>query len=460
MAKGKIDTAIVIGAGITGLSTAKILSDYCREVIIVEKAESVGTLMFNQSNHAHVLLSRGYDDLIKVFPNLKKNPKLSDSRYDVSNDCHWVTPFGIGQKFVSNVFALSITRDKLNTLLLSEVERIQNVKLLFGSQVQKIQYDNQSNQVYGVEIATSNGSLILASEIVVDTSGFNSITENFLMTINSCKQIPVTVAKSTLTYASRKVKSKGLKPDWKVLLIENRPPLFDRAALVTQTADDEFIVTLSSINGSPIGKSDTEFYNFATSLQSVDLVAVLDSAVDCGETFFFNSSQSTVRNFEKLRIFPKGLFIMGDAVAQFSPYFGLNMTLSFGSLDIIKKHIVRMVDVYPSDREIIGRQFLKEMSLHYSRPMSYVKNMCKRWNQCSIVNKSIKGEFIEFLWQKSIAGDRKTYLIFLKILHFKVDPKKLFGLKSYTVFLFGRYRRQVINNLAALLTRSFGRKHG
>jgi flavin-dependent dehydrogenase len=69
--------AIVIGAGIAGLSAARALADYFEQVVVLERdtlpvdpIQRVGT---PQAQHVHGLLARGLNALRALFPNFEQD---------------------------------------------------------------------------------------------------------------------------------------------------------------------------------------------------------------------------------------------------------------------------------------------------------------------------------------------------------------------------------------------------
>jgi len=69
--------AIVIGGSIAGLLAARVLSDYFKEVILIEKDNYVvGDKVRNgapQANHVHILLVKGKEIILDFFPELEKD---------------------------------------------------------------------------------------------------------------------------------------------------------------------------------------------------------------------------------------------------------------------------------------------------------------------------------------------------------------------------------------------------
>ena len=69
--------AIVIGGSIAGLLAARVLSDYFKEIILIEKDNYVeGNKVRNgvpQANHVHILLVKGKEIILDFFPELEKD---------------------------------------------------------------------------------------------------------------------------------------------------------------------------------------------------------------------------------------------------------------------------------------------------------------------------------------------------------------------------------------------------
>ena len=66
------EKAVVIGGGIAGLLTARVLSDYFEKVLLVEKDIYEGNDSIRngtpQANHVHILLVKGREILQDFFP--------------------------------------------------------------------------------------------------------------------------------------------------------------------------------------------------------------------------------------------------------------------------------------------------------------------------------------------------------------------------------------------------------
>src|SRR5262249_5160857 len=111
--------AIVIGASITGLLAARVLTDHFERVTVVDRdtlddSDSEPRRGVPQNRHAHVLLSRGQHILGTLFPDLVPELlKLGATRYEVGRDFRW-HHFGVWKSsYKSELDSLSVSRPLL-----------------------------------------------------------------------------------------------------------------------------------------------------------------------------------------------------------------------------------------------------------------------------------------------------------------------------------------------------------
>ena len=128
--------AVVVGGSIAGLLTARVLSDYFDEVILIERdrytddgADKVrkGT---PQANHIHLLLVRGKEILQEFFPELEQDLlKNGANKIDFLNDGKFFLPSGWAQRFESGVVTFTCTRTLLENTIRHQVQKIQKIKI-------------------------------------------------------------------------------------------------------------------------------------------------------------------------------------------------------------------------------------------------------------------------------------------------------------------------------------------
>jgi hypothetical protein len=136
--------AIVVGAGLGGLSAARVLSDYFDEVMILDRDElpddAIPRPGVPQGKHAHLLLAGGLKALENLFPGLGNELMRAgaesidpgfDSLIEVSGRDVW-------PKIKFGWSTYSMTRPLIERVLRRQVERRANIKVRGGRRVLNI----------------------------------------------------------------------------------------------------------------------------------------------------------------------------------------------------------------------------------------------------------------------------------------------------------------------------------
>ena len=124
--KIKHQAAIIIGGGIAGLLAARTLCGHFKEIIIIEKDKYPsqdgprnGT---PQSNHIHVLLIKGKEILLRLFPDLERNLVAKGAHIvNLTNDVDYYVGTGYSIKFESNLTTIACTRQLLEHEIRNEI---------------------------------------------------------------------------------------------------------------------------------------------------------------------------------------------------------------------------------------------------------------------------------------------------------------------------------------------------
>src|SRR5215471_14165013 len=113
------EQAIVVGASMAGMLTARVLAERFESVALVESDglpdDASPRASVPQARHINALLPRGLRILGDLFPAIKEELLAAGAvKLDVADDVAWLIPQGWGVRCRSDLEALAFTRDLLD----------------------------------------------------------------------------------------------------------------------------------------------------------------------------------------------------------------------------------------------------------------------------------------------------------------------------------------------------------
>lgn len=109
--------AVVVGGSYAGLVTARVLSDFFREVVLVERDavdEDTGVHPgAPQGHHAHALLAKGGEILERLFPGLREELRAAGAPvFDYGGGIDFLLPVGLAPRVARAGVLLAVERNR------------------------------------------------------------------------------------------------------------------------------------------------------------------------------------------------------------------------------------------------------------------------------------------------------------------------------------------------------------
>ena len=338
--------ALVIGGSIAGLLASRILSTRFDRVTVVERdrfpegpAPRKGV---PHAGHQHIMLRRGTDVLERLFPGIRGQHVAAGAPViDMANDAAWLTPFGRGIRFPSELVMLTGSRDLLEWGLRRRVNALSSVRFLEGAEVTGLL--PAANRVGGVKIRFRNerdgqggGEEILDADLVVDASGRSSRAPRWLeeMGYDAPQE---TIIDAHLGYTSRLYRiPKGFDPGWKGIYIQLAPPEHTRGGALLPIEGGRWLLTLAGTGADYPPTDERCFLDFARSLRTPILCDAIKDAEPLSRISGYRATGNRKRLYEALSRQPDNFLVAGDAACSFNPVYGQGMTVAALGAEVLE----------------------------------------------------------------------------------------------------------------------------
>jgi 2-polyprenyl-6-methoxyphenol hydroxylase-like FAD-dependent oxidoreductase len=339
--------AVVIGAGIGGLSAAGALAGCFEQVDVLERSRLPRSAKSRsgtpQDRHPHGLLAGGLKALGEIFPDFDRDlAEAGAVPVRVAQDLRYERPdVGAMPQRDFGLEVLCASRPLVELVLRRRAEAISNISIRPKCRVTEIVPAKNGATVHGVQFEGAKGrSETVAADLVVDASGRGTLTLALIDALGWPRPEETTIGVD-ISYATAVVRMPTDATPWKIVVTLPDPPALSLNAVLLPAEENQWMVLIATRGATPRLETWDAFLGALERLITPTLYNVLRhvEAPDCIRHYRFPAS--LWRHYERLPGLPRGVLPVADGFCRFNPIHGQGMAVAAQQAHLLQTAIAQ-----------------------------------------------------------------------------------------------------------------------
>jgi 2-polyprenyl-6-methoxyphenol hydroxylase-like FAD-dependent oxidoreductase len=333
MAKILGQRAVVAGGSIAGLITARVLSEYFDQVVVLDQDNIEDRPVVHKSvpqgHHLHVLLNGGLRAVSSLYPSFTEDlRRLGATRIAGGRDAVWYLPDGkaynptgsVRTPIDSDLESYCASRGLLEFVIRRRTTATSNIRIEYGAAVRELICCD--GRVRGVRSADARS---IEADLVVDATGRGHRARQWLAAAGYSPPEQTAIGLDT-AYSTANFRRPDSFAGEPLIFITGPAPQFTRRGYVITIENGTLLVSLIGRFGDfpPIDKEG--FLAFAKELHSDLAYRIIKNGEQLTPIAHQRFASSVQRHYERMKPCPEGFLVIGDALCHFNPIYAQGMS--------------------------------------------------------------------------------------------------------------------------------------
>ncbi|MEV0266810.1 monooxygenase [Streptomyces sp. NPDC050617] len=431
----------MVGGGYAGLVAARVLARRFDAVTVIEAdridpdAAPVHRKGTPQSRHPHALLARGADILERLFPGLRAELAANGAPLSDFGRFPMLYPTGWSPRVTTGIPLQTFSRPLLDAALRRRVLAEPTVVLADRTRVEGLALDAGRRRVTGVRTGVHTGvhtgvrmvstdppepGRILPADLVVIAAGRHSRLPQWLTDAGLAAPAALSVD-ARLSYASRVYRRDARAPalDWQASLQATLAPAARRGGTVLAIEERRWLVCLFGADGEMAPTDPGGFAEYAASLTNPHIGQIVAEARPLGPVHRYAGLGGQWHRYDRLRPWPGGLVVLGDALCSLNPLYGHGMTVAAMQAVLLGRTL------NTPDIDGACRSFQRRAARTLRLPWLLTSSLDLGWRTEHVPLTAALSRRVLHRFLRRIPDDPALYRRFLKVQHMTASPATL-----------------------------------